>query len=94
MAQRWPKAVEADMRGHLGRYEIQGNDALKPMKFTSGCVHSFNLYCLIMSRWLILPHTFFTFTGSNYLIKIATYVPNITTCGFPYVKHAKATLDF
>ena len=36
MAQRWPKAVEADMRGHLGRYEIQGNDALKPMKFTSG----------------------------------------------------------
>ena len=36
MLTRWPKASEADLRAHLGRYEITGNDALKPMKFTSG----------------------------------------------------------
>ena len=27
---------EQELRSHLGRYEIQGNDALKPMKFSSG----------------------------------------------------------
>ena len=36
MMKRWPKAGEADLRAHLGKYEMQGNDALKPMKFTSG----------------------------------------------------------
>ena len=48
MAQRWPKAVEADMRGHLGRYEIQGNDALKPMKFTSGYARYVNYVILCL----------------------------------------------
>ena len=33
---RWPKAMESDLRAHIGRYEITGNDALKPMKFMSG----------------------------------------------------------
>jgi ATP-binding cassette subfamily F protein 3 len=33
---KWPKAIEADLRAHLGKYEITGNDALKPMKFSSG----------------------------------------------------------
>ena len=33
---RWPKASEADLRAHIGRYEITGNDTLKPMKFMSG----------------------------------------------------------
>lgn len=36
MLTRWPKSIEADLRAHLGRYEITGNDALKPMKFSSG----------------------------------------------------------
>jgi ATP-binding cassette subfamily F protein 3 len=36
MMNRWPQAHEADLRSHLGRYEISGNDALKPMKFSSG----------------------------------------------------------
>lgn len=36
MLNKWPKALEADLRGHLGKYEISGNDALKPLKFTSG----------------------------------------------------------
>lgn len=36
MAQRWPLATEPELRGHLGRFEIIGNDALKPMKFSSG----------------------------------------------------------
>ncbi len=36
MMTRWPKALESDFRSHLGRYEITGGDALKPMKFMSG----------------------------------------------------------
>ena len=36
MLVRWPKSVEPDLRAHLGRYEINGNDALKPLKFLSG----------------------------------------------------------
>lgn len=36
MMARWPLAVEQELRAHLGRYEISGNDALKPMKFMSG----------------------------------------------------------
>ena len=32
----FPKASEADLRAHLGGYEIHGTDALKPMKFSSG----------------------------------------------------------
>lgn len=27
---------EAELRSHLGRFEITGNDAMKPMKFSSG----------------------------------------------------------
>jgi ATP-binding cassette subfamily F protein 3 len=36
MLLRWPLAMEPDLRAHLGRYEISGNDAVKPMKFMSG----------------------------------------------------------
>jgi ATP-binding cassette subfamily F protein 3 len=36
MMNRWPKATDAELRAHLGRYEVTGNDALKPMKFMSG----------------------------------------------------------
>lgn len=36
MATRWPTVPESDLRAHLGRYEVSGNDALKPMKFSSG----------------------------------------------------------
>lgn len=36
LAVRWPKVHESELRAHLGRYEITGNDALKPMKFSSG----------------------------------------------------------
>ncbi len=28
--------TQAEFRSHLGRYEITGNDAVKPMKFVSG----------------------------------------------------------
>lgn len=33
---RFPDATQADLRAHLGKFEITGNDALKPMKFSSG----------------------------------------------------------
>ena len=36
MRAKWPLVPEQELRSHLGRYEIQGNDALKPMKFSSG----------------------------------------------------------
>lgn len=36
MQTKWPLALEAELRSHLGRFEIHGNDAMKPLKFTSG----------------------------------------------------------
>jgi ATP-binding cassette subfamily F protein 3 len=36
MTAKWPLASEPELRAHLGRYEIAGNDAMKPMKFMSG----------------------------------------------------------
>ena len=36
MMTRWPLSKEQDLRNHLGKYEICGNDALKPLKFMSG----------------------------------------------------------
>ena len=36
MILRYPKVHEQDLRSHLGRFEIQGTDALKPMKYLSG----------------------------------------------------------
>ncbi len=36
LASRWPLVKDQELRSHLGKFEIQGNDALKPMKFSSG----------------------------------------------------------
>jgi ATP-binding cassette subfamily F protein 3 len=36
MAKKWPLVGEPEFRSHLGKYEITGNDAVKPMKFISG----------------------------------------------------------
>lgn len=36
MMARWQGSTEAEIRAHLGRYEITGNDAIKPMKYSSG----------------------------------------------------------
>ena len=32
----YPGTNEAELRAHLGRYEVTGPDALKPMKYSSG----------------------------------------------------------
>lgn len=36
MLNQFPNATEAELRAHLGRYQVTGNDALKPMKYSSG----------------------------------------------------------
>ncbi len=36
MMNQFPNSNEAEIRAHLGRYEITGPDSLKPMKFSSG----------------------------------------------------------
>lgn len=36
MMTRFPDATQAELRAHLGKYHISGNDALKPMKYSSG----------------------------------------------------------
>ena len=36
MCERWPLEHEQVMRTHLGKFEVQGDDAIKPMKFSSG----------------------------------------------------------
>ena len=36
MQKRWPLVPDAELRSHLGRFELHGSDVLKPMYFTSG----------------------------------------------------------
>lgn len=36
MQVRYPDVSEQDLRAHIGRFQITGNDAIKPMKFMSG----------------------------------------------------------
>ena len=85
MAQRWPKAVEADMRGHLGRYEIQGNDALKPMKFTSGYVRYVTLCLRAQSIFNILFQSSFLISFQILSFSLPSFLPSclplyITLC--------------
>jgi ATP-binding cassette, subfamily F, member 3 len=36
MMNLYPGTTDAEIRAHLGRYEVTGSDSLKPMKFSSG----------------------------------------------------------
>jgi len=64
MMNRWPLAPEAELRSHLGRYEINGNDALKPMKFSSGGQKSRTAFaCLTYTK----PHILLMDEPSNHL---------------------------
>jgi hypothetical protein len=66
---KWPKALEADLRGHLGKYEISGNDALKPLKFTSGGQKSRVAFaCLTYAK----PHV--VILGKNNIIIIFIHI--------------------
>lgn len=67
MSKRWPLALEAELRAHLGKFEIHGNDAMKPLKFISGGQKSRVAFaCLTYTK----PHGKYVMINfvSNYLI--------------------------
>jgi ATP-binding cassette subfamily F protein 3 len=64
MMQRWPKSKEDEFRAHLGRFEISGNDAIKPMKFSSGGQKSRVAFaCLTFAK----PHVLLMDEPTNHL---------------------------
>lgn len=66
MMVRWPLSKEQDLRSHLGKYEICGNDAIKPLKFTSGGQKSRVAFaCLTYSK----PHVVLLDEPTNHVCK-------------------------
>lgn len=59
-----PLILDQEMRSFLGKFQIQGNDALKPMKLLSGGQKSRVAFAALAYR---KPHVLIIDEGSNHL---------------------------
>jgi hypothetical protein len=83
MQQRWPLTGEQELRAHLGRFEVRGDDALKPLILHSGgqksrvafaCLTFAKPHIVLMGELYIYIYMYYY---SIFILYMSTYMSSI-----------------
>lgn len=84
MMNQFPAATEPEIRAHLGRFQVTGSDALKPMKYSSGGQKSRVAFAALT---FTKPHVVIMDEPTNHLGMISFFIIsgdfNLFLCSFP-----------